>query len=482
MKQAYTKNRAKKWRPTEAHDRMLGTASDMELSCLWGVSHTTIRLRRVALGIAAYQKPIPEWRVLSKPYLGKMSDRDVAAKFSVSMDQIIDYRHKLKIPAYTQPWEPNAEQLTWFGKMPDVEIGEKAGVTEEIVRKKRIKLGIRPFFTPWKPSQQVLDQLGKVPDRDIAAAAGTSHYVIAKLRKKLGIEALDRVWNPGPEIQELFGKITDAEIARMAGVTTTVVRFHRMKLGVAALPAPCFVPSPEQIAQLGTKTDEELALEWGEKRTAVSRVRKERGIPMFKRSIWTPEMDAELGTCSDHELSRSWGINRAMVSNRRRRLGIDAFGESFVPEFEHVWSQQEIKMLGTMPDNQVAKRLGVSTSLVWTKRNSLGIPPFKKEPQPRPRPGRIKAWEPSPDLVLLLGKSSDKEIAKMAGVSAEVVFYHRKKHGIAAAPARVCILNPEQIAMLGILPDRELVKLWGFERTTIRNLRLKFGAETYKKK
>jgi hypothetical protein len=162
--------------------------------------------------------------------------------------------------------------------------------------------------------------------------------------------------------------------------------------------------------------------------------------------------------------------------------GIPAFGESFVPEFEYVWSQQEIQLLGTMPDNQVAKRLGVSMALVWTKRNSLGIPPFKKEPRPRHRPGQIKAWEPSPDLVPLLGKSSDKEIAKMAGVTAEVVRYHRQKHGIAAAPARVCILNPEQIAMLGTLPDRELVKLWGFERTTIRNLRLKFGAETYKKK
>ena len=97
------------------------------------------------------------------------------------------------------------------------------------------------------------------------------------------------------------------------------------------------------------------------------------------------------------------------------------------------------ELLGTMPDKELAARggvvrsarnitsphfkgNGVSTAMVAYYRRKAGIPAFKVAPKPPgPRP-----WH------TLLGTMSDAKVAKIAGRTAQTVFYHRKRLGISA--------------------------------------------------
>jgi hypothetical protein len=59
-------------------------------------------------------------------------------------------------------------------------------------------------------------------------------------------------------------------------------------------------------------------------------------------------------------------ISAAAVAWRRHKFGIKSFAY-------RLWSAAEIKQLGTMPDAQVALRIGRSAGTVKGKRLKLGI-------------------------------------------------------------------------------------------------------------
>lgn len=93
---------------------------------------------------------------------------------------------------------------------------------------------------------------------------------------------------------------------------------------------------PEEFySKLGKQTDRSLANEYNLKHAStVTKIRKDKGIPVFKRFN------------EDFELK----------------------GNSFV------WKDSDIKLLGTMKDLDVANLLGIGKSTVRRKRSSLGIP------------------------------------------------------------------------------------------------------------
>ncbi|CAM2185927.1 conserved hypothetical protein [Paraburkholderia sacchari] len=87
------------------------------------------------------------------------------------------------------------------------------------------------------------------------------------------------------------------------------------------------------------------------------------------------------------------------------------------------WTAQEIALLGTLSDAQVAERIGgISFSTVQKKRQELGIPPAAPAHLP---------W--SPEHLALLGILDDAELARLTGRSTRAVNQKRNKLGIPSA-------------------------------------------------
>lgn len=84
------------------------------------------------------------------------------------------------------------------------------------------------------------------------------------------------------------------------------------------------------------------------------------------------------------------------------------------------WTKKEIKMLGTMPDDEVARRIKRAPRSVSQYRRTLGIPRY----------ARHVWWNDKTDA--LLGVISDGALAEMAGCSKKSVLNRRRKLGIAA--------------------------------------------------
>ncbi len=85
---------------------------------------------------------------------------------------------------------------------------------------------------------------------------------------------------------------------------------------------------------------------------------------------WTPREIKLLGTRPDAEVARRIGRTVEAVSLKRQVLGIGA-------RLQPPWRDEEIKLLGTQPDRAVGKLIGRSLVAVQGKRLLLGIPSWK---------------------------------------------------------------------------------------------------------
>jgi hypothetical protein len=87
---------------------------------------------------------------------------------------------------------------------------------------------------------------------------------------------------------------------------------------------------------------------------------------------WTEEEVALLGTIPDAQVAAQTGRTKMAVLLKRRRLGIARCPLARSPGPR--WSEEELALLGTAPDEEIARRLGRTKTAVYTKRWSLGIP------------------------------------------------------------------------------------------------------------
>jgi hypothetical protein len=86
-------------------------------------------------------------------------------------------------------------------------------------------------------------------------------------------------------------------------------------------------------------------------------------------SLWRPwaqEDVALLGTVPDEEVARRTGRTVGAVRQKRAALGIPNPGSNR-------WTAEAVALLGTMPDREVARRLGRALASVTQKRRQLGI-------------------------------------------------------------------------------------------------------------
>ncbi len=129
-------------------------------------------------------------------------------------------------------------------------------------------------------------------------------------------------------------------------------------------------------------------------------------------SRWNERAIALLGTMSDERVASRLGITDTAVQQKRVSLGIPAFGRSR-ERTKRVWTQQEVQWLGVESDSEISRRIGIDPSVVAAKRRELNIPLANG------RTERRRAW--SKRELAKLGKISDVEFSRTFHVSRRAI-------------------------------------------------------------
>jgi hypothetical protein len=235
--------------------------------------------------------------------------------------------------------------------------------------------GSKPSEIYW--TMEMLVCLGKMPDRDIASRFGITCYAVSQKRLELGIPGV-----PGPKRKVKWTPKMLKDLRTMSGraferryrAGKLAARLKRKELG---LPAPSernrprFTPA--MIALLGRRPDQRLARGFHMSLKQVRKMRLKLGIRTYKETFldnakWPREALALLGTMSDEQVAKRLGTHRGCVSVKRYALGIPRFN----PPYQ--WTRKTLALLGRKPDGELARELGVTTRIVEKKRYKLGIP------------------------------------------------------------------------------------------------------------
>jgi hypothetical protein len=128
-------------------------------------------------------------------------------------------------------------------------------------------------------------------------------------------------------------------------------------------------------------------------------------------SRWTPQEDALLGTMPDEQLAARLGRPLSGVLTRRHDLDIPKFAPKV-----RAWTLEENALLGTMPDKKLARRLKRSYDAVAVRRLKKGIPHCNPKRKP---------WRPEDDKVL--GTRPDEQISMLLKRSIIAIQNRRKK-------------------------------------------------------
>lgn len=253
-----------------------------------------------------------------------------------------------------------------------------------------------------------------------------------------------------PEMVQMLGNATDAAVAKAIGVSRSVVWIERERRGIMPfrMHDRLRVWTKDAVALLNNLPDQEVAERLGISVAAVLRRRS-------REAVWSLEDIEKLGKDSDRQIARRLGISDGTVRKKRRALGI-------TPAI--VWGDEQVALLGVLPDKAVAEALGTTTERAAAARLYRGIPPMEEEAQeapPKPvKLGRPQGEDWSNDVMTQLGKVPDSRIAKEAGVHLSTVAKLRKKYGIKATKQRRPWL-PEEVALLGTLSDAEVARRIG---------------------
>ncbi len=244
------------------------------------------------------------------------------------------------------------------------------------------------------------------------------------------------VWTP--KQLSLLGTISDGKLARRLGIQTAAVFLKRSMMGIApSRPISPVKWTPKNLALLGKYPDAEVARMLKTYRKSVIEKRRSLGIQCYAKTskfwhTWTEQEVAMLGKKSDSDLSKELGISAMCVTSKRRLLEIPSFsGRKSTNRPRRSlsdWKPQEIALLGTMNDGEVAERLDLSPGTVRLKRLSLGISAFGGHRR------SARVW--TPDVIARLGKEPAAVIAQDLGISSARVHQKRNQLGILPVSAR----------------------------------------------
>lgn len=118
--------------------------------------------------------------------------------------------------------------------------------------------------------------------------------------------------------------------------------------------------------------DTDLAEKLGRGSMGVFHKRSQMGVAKFEVGRWTPESLAMLGTMPDSEVAKIVGLQQPAVSRKRRNMGIGSYLQRKTAHVD--WDSLP---LGQDTDLAIAERLGVSEPVVKRARNARGIAPSR---------------------------------------------------------------------------------------------------------
>lgn len=183
-----------------------------------------------------------------------------------------------------------------------------------------------------------------------------------------------------------------------------------------------------------------------------------------KHGRWTPEEVALLGTMSDKDVAVKLGVTSANVQASRYSRGIPSFNRRGRPT-QIVWTAEMDALLGTVTDLEAATRLNVSISSIKTRRKALGHPPLRK---------LGPAWQP--EWSVLLGTMPDVELAEKLGVCVDTVRVRREGH----ARTRPRLNWAQHDSLLGKMPDSEAAARIGCATGTVTHRRHALAIKAYR--
>lgn len=138
------------------------------------------------------------------------------------------------------------------------------------------------------------------------------------------------------------------------------------------------------------------------------------------------------------------------------------------------WTDEVIALLGKKQDVELARMLGVSRMMIKRKRDSLNIPPCAIKACGYKRQSPF-TW--SEAALAMLGTEPDADVALKLGVSRHTVWRQRKQLGIkvARSKTRKHKLPEDAIPHLGVLRDSEIAHQFGVPTDAVYNARRKMN-------
>jgi hypothetical protein len=213
------------------------------------------------------------------------------------------------------------------------------------------------------------------------------------------------------------------------------------------------------VKRLGTVSDRSLSGEFGVSVYLVREERRRRGIFAWQHVEWTPKKIAILGTMPDNQAAKIVGVTNNAAFSKRVSLGIPAFGKSREVA-QHLWRKSEINQLGKITDGILAKKLGISESVVTSKRHSLGIASSIGTGKPR------RPWTQSE--LAMLGQKSDTVISAATGRGRRHVRAKREALGIPATQQQKSIQWTKAIVQrMGTMTNKKLAVQLGVAEATV---------------
>ena len=201
---------------------------------------------------------------------------------------------------------------------------------------------------------------------------GVGGFTVWKRRMALGVDrinegtsALHSRWSP-ETVQ------SDEANARRAPTLHSPERAAKIAAANRGKSRPAHVIEAVRWANLGRKASAAT-------RQKMSEAHRRRGTqpPAMKGPPWTPEEDALLGTMRDRDVADRIGRSEGAVADRRYVLDVSPFVKRKPRGQMVTWTLAKDRLLGTVSDSALARRLRCSPVIVFKRRRRLRIPPFR---------------------------------------------------------------------------------------------------------
>jgi hypothetical protein len=250
-----------------------------------------------------------------------------------------------------------------------------------LIRGKVRVAGITDTPIPWpyahrhrkdkRPSIIVCGDLVRALRREsetaIAHAWGVSIVTVWRWRKALGVEQFTE------GTRDLYRrwlpeKLDEDALSNLADSLKSPERNEKIAASQRGRPMPEHVKRKPLNANKGHKLS-------AEHRRKLSEAHKGRGSrPVTAGPPWQPDEIALLGTMPDREVAAQIGRSTEAVRCHRYVLGIACFSKRKPPCRAPRWTEAKDRLLGTMPDPVLARKWHCSAMCVFNRRRKLGIP------------------------------------------------------------------------------------------------------------